>query len=92
MDVEPAGHLLHLLLVNKHGPECFLPPMNRVVRLEKELFAGLTVHDYLHAELSSIYSTESQQYVPPVEMGPRSKIAVWPTNSGKNQHPTLDVP
>jgi hypothetical protein len=85
MDVEPPCHFLHWLLVNKHGPERFITPMNRIAWLEKESFVGLTAHHYLLAELSSMFSTESQQYVPPAEMSPRSKRAVWSTNSGKNR-------
>jgi len=76
MDVEPPRHILHGQLVNKHGPKRFVAPMNRVIGLEKELFVRLTAHHDLLAELSSMFCTESRQYVPPMEMRPRPKNAV----------------
>jgi len=84
MDVERSCHILHGLLVNKHGPQGFITALTRVVGLEKELFVDLTIHDYLLAELSSIVRPESEQYVGASRKRPRSKNGRFGLRNGDN--------
>lgn len=83
MDVKLSRHILHRLLVNKHGPQRFIATLTRVVGLEKELSVGLTIHDDLLAELSSIIRTKSEQYVGASRKRPRSKTVVLAYEKGQ---------
>lgn len=76
MNTEFFSGLLHGLLLNEDAAEGFVTLLHGIAGLQKERLVGLLAHDYLLANLSSIFLAESGHYVALRQMAPRAKCGV----------------
>jgi hypothetical protein len=83
MDIETLGHILHGLLVDKHGPECFITSLYGIARLQKELFASLTAHGYLLAECHPFLPRTGHSMSLQQNLAQEQKEAFGPQKAGK---------